>query len=109
MDTIEYRTVIKYLFLKNNTPTQMKDELDSVYGDSAPSFTTAITKAKSFQQNPEAKREHIRSVQKVSDKVPYRFVTTSKRKRDLFEGLKCPENKLRKSYLLSYSTDDINF
>ena len=40
MDNIEYRTVIKYLFLKGNTPTQIKDELDSVYGDSAPSFTT---------------------------------------------------------------------
>ncbi|GFT62508.1 transposable element Tcb1 transposase [Trichonephila clavipes] len=40
-DKIEYRAVIKYLFLKGNTPTQIKDELDSVYGDSAPSFTTA--------------------------------------------------------------------
>ncbi|GFW61262.1 HTH_48 domain-containing protein [Trichonephila clavipes] len=39
MDKIEYRAVIKYLFLKGNTPTQIKDELDSVYGDSA-SFTT---------------------------------------------------------------------
>ena len=40
IDKIEYRAVIKYLFLKGNTPTQIKDELDSVYGDSAPSFTT---------------------------------------------------------------------
>ncbi|GFU25766.1 HTH_48 domain-containing protein [Trichonephila clavipes] len=40
MDKIEYRTVIKYLFLKGNTPTQIKDELDSVYVDSASSFTT---------------------------------------------------------------------
>src|SRR5436190_24157904 len=31
MDKIEYRAVIKYLFLKGNTPTQIKDELDSVY------------------------------------------------------------------------------
>lgn len=36
----EYRAVIRYLFLKDNTPTQIKDELDYVYGDSAPSFTT---------------------------------------------------------------------
>ena len=40
MDEIEYRAVIKYLLLKGNTPPQIKDELDSVYGDSAPSFTT---------------------------------------------------------------------
>ncbi|GFY15925.1 histone-lysine N-methyltransferase SETMAR [Trichonephila clavipes] len=40
MDKIGYQADIKYLFLKGNTPTQIKDELDSVYGDSAPSFTT---------------------------------------------------------------------
>ncbi|GFU22511.1 DUF4817 domain-containing protein [Trichonephila clavipes] len=40
MDKIEYRAVIKYLILKGNTPTQIKDELHFVYGDSAPSFTT---------------------------------------------------------------------
>ncbi|GFV56460.1 HTH_48 domain-containing protein [Trichonephila clavipes] len=40
MDKIEYRAVTKYLFLKGNTPMQINDELDSVYGVSAPSFTT---------------------------------------------------------------------
>ncbi|GFW82705.1 histone-lysine N-methyltransferase SETMAR [Trichonephila clavipes] len=40
MDKIDYRAVTKYYFLKGNTRTQIKDELDSVYGDSAPSFTT---------------------------------------------------------------------
>ncbi|KAG7313617.1 hypothetical protein JYU34_000775 [Plutella xylostella] len=40
MEKIEYRAVLKYLFLKGNAPTQIKDELDSVYGDSSPSFTT---------------------------------------------------------------------
>ncbi|GFW96542.1 hypothetical protein TNCV_2845991 [Trichonephila clavipes] len=45
-------------------------------------------------------RTRINWSQKVSDKVPYRFVTTPpKRKRDLFEGLIRPENKLRNSYL----------
>ncbi|GFV07850.1 HTH_48 domain-containing protein [Trichonephila clavipes] len=39
MDKIEYRVGIKHLFLKGNTPTQAIDEFDSVYGDSAPSFT----------------------------------------------------------------------
>ncbi|GFT30613.1 HTH_48 domain-containing protein [Trichonephila clavipes] len=40
MDKIEYRAVIKFSFLKGNTPTQIKDQLDSVYKDSALSFTT---------------------------------------------------------------------
>ncbi|GFT46524.1 histone-lysine N-methyltransferase SETMAR [Trichonephila clavipes] len=39
MDKIEYQTVIKYLFLKGNTHTQIKVELDSVYGSSEPPFT----------------------------------------------------------------------
>lgn len=38
MEEIEYRAVIKYLFLKGKTPAQIKDELDAVYGDTAPSF-----------------------------------------------------------------------
>ena len=33
MDKIEYQAVIKYLFLKGNTSTHIKDDLDSVYGD----------------------------------------------------------------------------
>ena len=40
---------MKYLFLKGNTPTQIKDELDSVYGDSAPSFTTVKFWAAEFK------------------------------------------------------------
>ncbi|GFU60111.1 hypothetical protein TNCV_3144691 [Trichonephila clavipes] len=40
MDKIECRSVIQYLFLKGNTPTQIKDQLDSRYGDFALSFTT---------------------------------------------------------------------
>ncbi|KAK5641804.1 hypothetical protein RI129_010351 [Pyrocoelia pectoralis] len=40
MENIECRAVIKCLFLKANTPTQIKHELDSVYGDFALSFTT---------------------------------------------------------------------
>ncbi|GFV40708.1 histone-lysine N-methyltransferase SETMAR [Trichonephila clavipes] len=39
MDKIEHRADIKYLFLKGDTPTLIKDVLDSVYGDSAASFT----------------------------------------------------------------------
>ena len=50
IDKIEHRVVIKYLFLKGNTPTQIKDELDSVYGDSAPSFTTVKFWAAEFKR-----------------------------------------------------------
>ena len=50
IDKIEYRAVIKYLFLKGNTPTQIKDELDSVYRDSAPSFTTVKFWAAEFKR-----------------------------------------------------------
>lgn len=39
MKDIEYRDVIKYFF-KGNMPLQIRDELDEVYGDSAPSFAT---------------------------------------------------------------------
>ena len=35
-DKIEYRAVIKYLFLKGNPPTQIKGELACVYWDCAP-------------------------------------------------------------------------
>ena len=38
------------MFLKDNTPTQIKDELDSVYGDSAPSLTTVKFWAAEFKR-----------------------------------------------------------
>lgn len=50
IEKIEYRAVLKYWFLKGNTPTQIKDELDSVYGDSSPSFTTVKFWAAEFKR-----------------------------------------------------------
>ncbi|GFV53504.1 HTH_48 domain-containing protein [Trichonephila clavipes] len=50
MDKIEYRAIIKYLFLKGNTLTQIKNELDNVYGDSAPSFTLVKFWAPEFKR-----------------------------------------------------------
>ncbi|GFW41870.1 histone-lysine N-methyltransferase SETMAR [Trichonephila clavipes] len=50
MDKNEYRVGIKYLFLKGNMPMQIKYELDSVYGDSAPSFTTVKFWAADFKR-----------------------------------------------------------
>ena len=61
MDKIEYRAVIKYLFLKGNTPTQIKDELDSVYGDSAPSFTTVKFWAAEFKRGRKSLGDDERS------------------------------------------------
>jgi hypothetical protein len=50
IDKIEYWAVSKYLFLKGNTCTQIKDELHSVYGDSAPSLTTVKFWAAEFKR-----------------------------------------------------------
>lgn len=40
MNKIEYRAVIRFLFLKKKTNDEIKIELDDVYGDSAPSLST---------------------------------------------------------------------
>ncbi|XP_076643528.1 histone-lysine N-methyltransferase SETMAR-like [Halictus rubicundus] len=50
MEKLEYRAVIKYLFLKGNTPTQIKEKLDAVYGNSAPSFTIVKFWAAEFKR-----------------------------------------------------------
>ncbi|GFV49851.1 HTH_48 domain-containing protein [Trichonephila clavipes] len=50
MDKNEYRAGNKYLFLKGNAPTQIKDELDSKYVDSTPSFTTLKLWAAEFKR-----------------------------------------------------------
>jgi histone-lysine N-methyltransferase SETMAR len=40
MEKTEYRAVIKFLHLKGKKTQEIKDELDSVYGEASPSFTT---------------------------------------------------------------------
>lgn len=50
MEKLEYRAVIKFLHFKEKTPTEIKAELDSVYGDTAPSFTTVETWAAEFKR-----------------------------------------------------------
>ncbi|KYN15691.1 hypothetical protein ALC57_12093 [Trachymyrmex cornetzi] len=50
MEKIEYRALIKFLHLKGNTSTQMKAELDAVYGDSAPSFATVKRSVVEFKR-----------------------------------------------------------
>ncbi|XP_030760797.1 protein GVQW3-like [Sitophilus oryzae] len=61
MDKIGYRAVIKYLVLKGNTPTQIKHELDSMYGDSAPSFTTVKFWAAEFKRDRKSLGDDERS------------------------------------------------
>lgn len=34
-----YRAVIKFLYLDDDKPTQMKTEIDAAYGDHGPAFT----------------------------------------------------------------------
>jgi histone-lysine N-methyltransferase SETMAR len=61
MNEIEHRAIIKYLFLRGNTPTQIKDELDSVYGDSALSFTTLEFWAAEFKRGRQSLGDDERS------------------------------------------------
>ncbi|GFU41928.1 histone-lysine N-methyltransferase SETMAR [Trichonephila clavipes] len=61
MDKIEYRVIVKYLFLKGNAPTQIKVELDSVYGDSTPSFTSVKVWAAEFKRGRKSLGDDKRS------------------------------------------------
>ncbi|GFW87159.1 histone-lysine N-methyltransferase SETMAR [Trichonephila clavipes] len=61
MGKIQYRVVIKYLFLKGNTPMQIKDGLNSVYGDSALSFTTVKFWAAEFKRGRKSLGDDKRS------------------------------------------------
>ncbi|GFV57748.1 histone-lysine N-methyltransferase SETMAR [Trichonephila clavipes] len=61
MDQIEYRAIIKYLFLKDNTPTQIQVEMDYVYGDSAPSFATVKFWAAKFKRSRKSLGDDERS------------------------------------------------
>ena len=47
--------------MKGNTPTQIKDELDSVYGDSARSFTTVKFWAAEFKRGRKSLEDDERS------------------------------------------------
>ena len=51
MEKLEYRDAIKLLRLKSNAPTQIKVELDAVYGDSTPTFATVKTWSAKFKRD----------------------------------------------------------
>lgn len=38
MDAVEYRAVIKFLYLKGRTPRETFDEIKEVYGEDSPSY-----------------------------------------------------------------------
>lgn len=65
IDKFEYRDVIRYLFLKGNTPSQIKDEFDSLYGDSAPSYTTVKFWAAEFKRGRKSLGDDDHDVQKL--------------------------------------------
>ncbi|XP_018309051.1 uncharacterized protein [Mycetomoellerius zeteki] len=63
MEKIEYRAIIKFLHLKGNTSTQIKAELDAVYGDSAPSFATVKRWVAEFKRDRTSLADDERSGQ----------------------------------------------
>nr|XP_033783950.1 histone-lysine N-methyltransferase SETMAR-like [Geotrypetes seraphini] len=54
MDKIEYRAVIKFLHLQGKSPTEIKYELDTVYGDASPSFSKVKAWAAEFKRSSQA-------------------------------------------------------
>lgn len=51
---LEYRSVIKFLTKEGNTPNQIKQRLDRVYGDLSPSYSTVKKWAKCFRLGQES-------------------------------------------------------
>ncbi|KAL0828929.1 hypothetical protein ABMA28_003828 [Loxostege sticticalis] len=54
MHKIEYRAVIKFLTKEGNTPAEVKQRLDVVYGDSSPSYSTVKEWAEQFRLGRES-------------------------------------------------------
>lgn len=50
MEKVQYRSVIRYLVLKGKTQTEIKTELDAVYGDQSPSLSTVQFWAADFKR-----------------------------------------------------------
>ena len=61
MEKIGHRYVIQYLHLKGLSPTNIKAELDSTLGGSAPSFTTIKYWAAEFKQGRRSYQNEHRS------------------------------------------------
>lgn len=73
MKKIENRAVIKYLSLKGNTPMQIKDALDAVYGDTASSFLLVKYWAAEFKRRVAAwETQTFRSFQNCNHRRKHR-------------------------------------
>ncbi|GFU50020.1 hypothetical protein NPIL_184281, partial [Nephila pilipes] len=65
MENVASSLFIKHLFLNFNTPMQIKDELDAVFGDTVPSSTTIKLGQLNFSVTiPAWKTTNVRDVQK---------------------------------------------
>ncbi|KAL6420083.1 hypothetical protein ACFW04_014889 [Cataglyphis niger] len=62
MKKLEYRIVIKFLYLKRKTFTEIKTELDSVYEDAAPLFTTVKTRAAKTTKTTEEMIDYVHQI-----------------------------------------------
>jgi len=58
--------VIKFLYLKGNTPTQIKTELDTIYGDSTPSFVTIKRLAAEFKHDRTTLADYNKSSERLT-------------------------------------------
>ncbi|KAJ3662521.1 hypothetical protein Zmor_006866 [Zophobas morio] len=61
MEKIGHRYVIQYFYLKGLSPTNIKAELDSTLGGSAPSFTTIKYSVAEFKQGRTSYQNEHRS------------------------------------------------
>ena len=57
----EFRAVIKHLYIKDNTPKEIKVKLDEVYGTSAPFFKTVYNWVNEFKRGRTTTRDQPRS------------------------------------------------
>lgn len=61
MENKEFRAVIKHFYMKGYTPQLIKDELDSVHGDNAPSYSTVKSWVQQFKMGRSSTEDEQRS------------------------------------------------
>ena len=70
MEKNEFRAVIKYFYIKGNTPKKIKAELDEVYGTSSPSFKPVFNWVNKFKCGCTSTRDEPRSGRRVEAVTP---------------------------------------
>ena len=66
----EFRAVIKYFYMKGNTPKKIKAELDEVHGTSPPSFKPVLNWVNKFKRVRTSTRDEPRSGRRVEAATP---------------------------------------